>query len=543
MGFLANIPLTIVVGGILLVAGLIRLLRVGRRPAGYPPGPPTFPIIGNLHQMPKRDAHLQFQKWAQEYGPVYSLILGTKTLVVLNTDQAVKDLLDKRSGIYSDRQDMYIGQELCSGGMRVLMMKYGPTWRMARKLTHNLLNVSAAKSYVPYQMLENKQMLYEILHTPDNVLDAIRRYSNSLTTAMTFGWRTHSHSDPALQQLFSGFEAFAVLNQTGTAALIDFYPFLRYLPEFLLPAQKKARELHRKEKDLYVGHWKRAKASIKDGTAKPCFCVDLARSQDAEGFSDDQAGYISGTVLEAGSDTTSSTLYAFVQAMVLYPDVQRKAQEQIDKVIGPTRPPTMGDEHDLQYIRAIVKETLRWMPTTIMGAVPHAVTKDDEYMGFLIPKGAGVVNNAYTINMDPKRAPNPRQFNPERYINDTASLGESAAQNDASKRDQFTFGAGRRICPGIHVAERSLFLAISRMLWAFDIKPKLDKYGKAILPDPEKLTQGFVCMPVEFECEITPRGKDRAEQVEKEWEEAKRLLEPGSGQWREIPEGMALSSL
>ncbi len=72
--------------------------------------------------MPTRDAHLQFEKWAREYGPVYSLILGTKTLVVLSSDEVVKDLLDKKSGIYSDRQDMYIGQTLCSGGLRFLMM-------------------------------------------------------------------------------------------------------------------------------------------------------------------------------------------------------------------------------------------------------------------------------------------------------------------------------------------------------------------------------------------------------------------------------------
>jgi hypothetical protein len=72
--------------------------------------------------MPTRDAHLQFEKWAREYGPVYSLMLGTKTLVVLSSDEAVKDLLDKKSGIYSDRQEMYIGQTLCSGDLRFLMM-------------------------------------------------------------------------------------------------------------------------------------------------------------------------------------------------------------------------------------------------------------------------------------------------------------------------------------------------------------------------------------------------------------------------------------
>lgn len=72
--------------------------------------------------MPKRNAHLQFEKWAREYGPVYSLMLGTKCLIVLSSDEAVKDLLDKKSGIYSDRQEMYIGQELCSGNLRLLMM-------------------------------------------------------------------------------------------------------------------------------------------------------------------------------------------------------------------------------------------------------------------------------------------------------------------------------------------------------------------------------------------------------------------------------------
>lgn len=72
--------------------------------------------------MPTRDAHLQFEKWAQEYGPVYSLMLGTKVMIVLSSDEAVKELLDRRSGIYSDRQDMYIGQTLCSGDLRLLMM-------------------------------------------------------------------------------------------------------------------------------------------------------------------------------------------------------------------------------------------------------------------------------------------------------------------------------------------------------------------------------------------------------------------------------------
>ncbi|KAF5599132.1 cytochrome P450 monooxygenase oxidoreductase [Fusarium pseudocircinatum] len=125
----------------------------------------------------------------------------------------------------------------------------------------------------------------------------------------------------------------------------------------------------------------------------------------------------------------------------------------------------------LQCVRVCMKETLGWMPTTILGAVPHAVTQDDTYNAYLIPKGAGVLNNVWGIHMDPERHANPRQFNPDRYRDDFQSLADAAANPDASKRDQFTFGAGRRICPGIHVAERSLFLGISRILWAFNINP------------------------------------------------------------------------
>ncbi|KAK5555882.1 hypothetical protein LTR46_006323 [Exophiala xenobiotica] len=105
-----------------LVVLVLRILRIGRRPKGYPPGPPTIPILGNYHLFPHKDVHLQFQKWAKQYGPIYSIILGTKTLVVLSSANAVKDLLDKKSGIYSDRQEMYVGQTLCSGDLRMLMM-------------------------------------------------------------------------------------------------------------------------------------------------------------------------------------------------------------------------------------------------------------------------------------------------------------------------------------------------------------------------------------------------------------------------------------
>jgi cytochrome P450 len=98
-------------------------------------------------------------------------------------------------------------------------------------------------------------------------------------------------------------------------------------------------------------------------------------------------------LLEGGSDTT---LYAFVQAMMVWPEVQKKAQEEIDRVVGPNRLPEVDDYPNLPYIRCCVKETLRWMPTVILG-VPHSVIQDDTYNGWVIPKGATIINNVWYV--------------------------------------------------------------------------------------------------------------------------------------------------
>ncbi len=88
----------------------------------------------------------------------------------------------------------------------------------------------------------------------------------------------------------------------------------------------------------------------------------------------------------------------------------------------------------------------------------------------------------------------------------------------------------------MHVAERSLYLGIARLLWAFDITPSKDDNGQPIIPDQEKLTQGFVCMPEEFPATITPRSKERADRVRREWKQAQQeSLDPATQQWVSSP--------
>lgn len=219
--------------------------------------------------------------------------------------------------------------------------------------------------------------------------------------------------------------------------------------------------------------------------------------------------------------------------MILFPEVARTAQAEIDRVCG-NRLPTLED--DLPYVRCCIKESLRWMPTAVLG-IPHAVIRDDEYMGYTIPKDANVVLNVWTINHNPERYPNPRQFDPTRYANDSQTALESANNPDPSARDHFGFGAGRRVCQGMHIAERSLFLGISRLLWAFDFDKAVDGNGAPIYPDASELTEGALVQPKPYPAKITPRSERKVETIRQEWKSMESFLDD-EGQWKVAPEAL-----
>ena len=392
-----------------------------------------------------------------------------------------------------------------------------------------LISLLIVFRYVPYQDLESKQMLFELLTEPEHFLSSLRRYAMSVTTCIVFGFRTVKFDDPRLVELFELLHTFTELIQSTAAALLEVFPLLRSLPDVLSPTKKASKISHRKEIKLFGTMWQNVRSDTKAGKANPCLGADMAKAYEKEGITDDVAAYTCGSVLEAGADTTSNTLYGFIQAMIVFPEVQKKIQQCLDEVVGSNRLPGMDDYPNLPYIRGCVKESTRWLPTAILG-FPHAVMEDDMYMGYRIPKGAGILMNVYTLQNDPEQFPDPKRFDPDRFRDDEESLFNTATNPE--KRGTFIFGAGRRSCQGLHIAERSLFLAISRILWAYDILPVKDADGNDVIPDPSKLTQGFICMPEPYQATFRPRSAERAALVRKFWEEAQVDLDPDSKEWR-----------
>ena len=227
-------------------------------------------------------------------------------------------------------------------------------------------------------------------------------------------------------------------------------------------------------------------------------------------------------MIEAGSETTSSTFNSAIKYLARYPEAQKSAHEELSRVIGDSRSPTFDDEADLPYIRAMVKETLRIRPVANIGS-PHYTTSDLTYKDFFIPKGTVVSINQYAIHYDAGRYEDAAVFRPERYLNHPLKAGAYAGHRDPYVRDHFAFGAGRRICPGMHLAENSLFILLAKVLWAFEIRPPLmaDGTEETLDVSDNAYEDGTNTVPKPFKVRFIPRSAERTKALQDEWAQAK----------------------
>jgi cytochrome P450 family 619 len=156
--------------------------------------------------------------------------------------------------------------------------------------------------------------------------------------------------------------------------------------------------------------------------------------------------------------------------------------------------------------------------TNAIVAFPHALAQDDWVDGKFLPKGTVIIVNAWGMHYDEQRFKDPEKFDPD-HFKGTTNLATELSNGDWSKRDHYGYGTGRRFCPGAHVAERNLFLAMSKILWAFNIKP-----GKqAVDTDPVTgYCEGFLVCANDYDAEYELRSEKRKETILREFDEASR---------------------
>lgn len=212
---------------------------------------------------------------------------------------------------------------------------------------------------------------------------------------------------------------------------------------------------------------------------------------------------------------TTAILEGFFLAMMLFPDVQRKAQAEMDELFGKPALPSTTDRERLPYVNAIVKEATRWLTVVPLG-IPHRTDQDDIINGYLIPKNTIIVPNTWyyhsyipmshiccadvvisrSFNNDPTIYPNPRDFEPERFLSKPGAL----------EPGDVSFGFGRRVCPGRLIGETSIFLIIAHILAIFDIRKPAEN-GEEIKSTLDS-TAGLLIHLVPFNASITPRSRE-----------------------------------
>ncbi|GME37495.1 cytochrome p450 [Neofusicoccum parvum] len=511
----------------LLAYAVYRVRRIGSRPAGLPLGPPTEAIWGNLKQLPESQQEYKYIEWAKHYGPVYSIMKGPYPYIIVNDPHAARELFTKLGQHTAARPYMPV-MMMARAGYEPAQMSGSP-WRAARKQWHSMLNVGASIKYLPYQELEATKLIFDVVRDPESWEMHIPRYSNSVAMTMTTGHRVAESDDPLIQETLKDFVNTVMFGFRNHR--LNFFPSILNLLDTLSPFKKEAVQLSKQHRAMAIGHYNRAKRA-----KLPSFYEVIQQKQLVEGFTEAEAAELGQSLLTAGTDTTASSLHGWVAAMAVFPEVQRKAQEEIDRVVGSERMPRDEDAPNLPYVRQVIQELHRWISVVPLG-LTHATSSPLRWRGWMLPEGTGLIYNTFAIHNDPNIYPEPRVFKPERW---EGKLEKASEDSLGAKSELLTFGAGRRICPGQHLAERNLFLGISGWLWAFNTIKAKDQLGNEIPIDINSYKPGLVSMLQPFKVSIKPRNEDRARLVQETWMDLRSELLDENEQWKKVPQGVDL---
>ncbi|KAF8176366.1 cytochrome P450, partial [Mycena galopus ATCC 62051] len=457
-----------------------------------------------------------FTEWARRYGGIYSLKVGPGTVVVLTDLAAIKELMEKRSGSTVDRPPMHVA-DLVTGGLSIGLARYGESWRTLRRTAHAILTPEASARHLPIQQAEASQLLHDILRQPQSFYTHIRRYSNSVILSVLYGKRAPRYETPETTALFCVIHEWSRVLEPGATPPVDLIPLLKYVPERWAKWKRDCAKIRKLQRDLYFGLLDETKGRLSRGDENGSYMEEILTRQEELGMDREMTGYLGAALIEGGTDTTSHYLQSLILALTAYPDAQRKAHEEIDRVVGEHRMPTLEDLEEMPYIRAMILEVHRFRPVAPL-LLPHSALTAEEYNGFIIPQGATIFVNVWGIFHDPELYNDPESFIPERYL--LTENGTKPGVDGSDLRSNFPFGVGRRICSGIHLAQNSINLNAMNLVWAFDFTTDTDADGNAIKLDTFDYEKGVLTGPRPFKCKITPRSAERAELIEREFLEA-----------------------
>ncbi|KAL5996112.1 hypothetical protein ACLOJK_026185 [Asimina triloba] len=475
-----------------------------------PPGPPTFPWLGNLLWLRKfvGDVEGVPRQLIAKYGPILTLYLGTRpTIFVADRSLAYEALIQKGS-VFSDRPPATdVERMFTSNQHNISSASYGPLWRLLRRnLTMEILHPSRAKSFAEgrkwvRELLIKRLRSSEERGQPVRVVEMFQHASFCLLLFMCFGEKVEESTVKAIER---------VQRRLITAATFEFIVLgvLRRLGRFIFPKWWKMVLELRDERERLMAPLVRARVGLTEEEKKKSSCdfcyVDalLALELPEEGgrkLTESEMVTLCFEILTAGTDTTWTTMQWILANLVNYQDKQAKLVDEIEGVVGKDGEISEEDLEKMPYLKAVIKEGLRRHPPGHL-LLPHAVSEETTLGGYAIPENATIYFVVSEIGVDKEAWEDPLEFRPERFLKEGVDITGSR------EIKMMPFGVGRRICPGLGLGMLHLEYLVANLVREFEWKPKKD--GEII--DLSETFEFTVVMKNPLEAKVISRRKEEA---------------------------------
>ncbi|XP_015262515.1 PREDICTED: cytochrome P450 2G1-like isoform X2 [Gekko japonicus] len=484
-----------------LLAICLVLITVKRKMSSHgrlPPGPTPLPVIGNFLQIKAAETCKSLIKLSEKYGPVFTVYFGNRPVVILCGHDAVKEALVDKAEEFSGRKTMPTWDRNFQG--YGVVFANGERWKQLRRFSLTVLrNFGMGKKTIEQRIQEEAQFLLEEFRKTngesapfDNTYFLSRAVSNVICS-IVFGNR-FDYQDKEFQALMEMINNTFREMSTAWAQLYDIYTnILKYFPG---PHNKIYDMLENMRRFIAKRAGKNRETldlnSPRDFIDSFLIQMEKEKNNPDSEFNVKNLELTTLTLFFAGTETVTSTLrYGFLFLMK-YPEVQAKMHEEIVRVIGQNRAPNIEDRNQMPYTDAVIHEVQRVSDLIPMN-LPHMVTRDTEFRGYLIPKGTEVYPVLTTVLNDSTKFKNPRQFSPEHFLD---------ADGSFKKNDAFVpFSSGKRICLGEAMARMELFLFFTTVLQSFRLKPLMPPEDIDTTP----LESGFANIVPTYQMCMVPR--------------------------------------
>ncbi|KAJ7759149.1 cytochrome P450 [Mycena metata] len=463
----------------------------------FPPSPPGHWFFGHTFHIPAYKPWAKFIEWGRSTaGPLYILWVARNPVIILNDFQVADDLFNKQRAAFSTRPPRVMAS-LCGFDRGLTFLPPGRSFKKTRRYLHEALNVRAIQACESMQMTEAQTYALRLLESSENVQDESRMLYSAMLISFSLGYRPPNLSDSIIAHSDRVAKDAALILTTGKF-WVEFFPFVRHLPVAFLGSQvaRCVRDFKADLEELITESSRITQAALDHPEIPASFCSKILREVKSQDYVETKelVDYASLSMYAGAVDTTIASVDTFLVAMMLNPDIQLKAQKELDNVLGSGRLPIHADRTSLPYVEAILTEVLRWNPPVPLTS--RKLASDVDYSDYILPGGASVVANIWAMNHDPELFSDPQEFQPERFIGPT---GREAIR----LVHQATFGFGIRVCPGQHFATSSLWIVIATLLVTFTISTVPGEHNEPGLDCEE----GALIRVLPYKCTLKPRSQ------------------------------------